>query len=107
MTDTSPDTPSDPVGELTPHRREVLAVKGRRLYGKYCGSSGRGICAESFACYHLDRGQPLVAADLLAWLRERLNALELADPDDRRAMTEGLVGRIEAHLRNATEPRLP
>ena len=88
------DTPD----ELTPHRREVLARKGRTLYGKYCGTSGRGICAESFACYHLGRGQPLVAVDLLAYLRERVEALKFEDPENRLAMTEGLVGRIERHL---------
>ena len=34
---------------LAPERRAMLANKGRRLYGKYCGTRGRGICAESFA----------------------------------------------------------
>lgn len=91
------DTPD----ELTPHRSEVLARKGRTLYGKYCGTSGRSTCAESFACYHLGRGQSLVAVDLLGWLRERVEALRRDDPDNRLAMTEGLVGRIEGHLRGA------
>ena len=27
--------------EVTPERREMLAEKGRRLYGKYCGTGGR------------------------------------------------------------------
>ena len=37
--------------ELTPKRREFLAVKAERLYSKFCGLHGEGICAESFAEY--------------------------------------------------------
>ena len=35
--------------ELAPDRRAALADTGRRLYGKFCGTGGRGIRAESFA----------------------------------------------------------
>ena len=79
-------------------RRAMLAAKGRTLYGKYCGTGGRGICAESFAVYHLGRGESFVAADLLAYLECR--AAESGDPgtEVHHAMTVGLIARVRAHL---------
>jgi len=44
-----------PGDDMGPERRASLADKGRRLYGKFCGTGGRGICAESFAVYHISR----------------------------------------------------
>lgn len=84
--------------ELTPHRRAVLADKGRRLYGKFCGTGGRGICAESFAVYHIGRDEAVVAEDLISYLDGVVSGLERADPHGRLAATRGLVGRIRRHL---------
>ena len=42
---------------LSPEVRARLAQKGRILYGKFCGTGGRGICAESFALHHIWRGE--------------------------------------------------
>jgi hypothetical protein len=84
--------------ELTPERRDSLARKGRLLYGKYCGTGGRGICAESFALYHIWRGEGEVARDLLDFLEGRLVALRHHDPEGRLAMTEELAGRLRRHL---------
>ena len=83
---------------LDPARRASLAAKGRRLYGKFCGTGGRGICAESFACYHIGRGETVVAADLLAFLDGRADALAGADPGGELAMTRGLAARVRGHL---------
>lgn len=83
---------------VTPERREMLAEKGRRLYGKYCGTGGRGVCSESFAVYHIGRGESVVAADLLAYLESRAGDLLVADPEGRGAMTRGLIGRLRRHL---------
>ena len=79
---------------LAPERRAMLADKGRRLYGKYCGTRGRGICAESFAVYHLGRGEGVVAADLLAYLE----AQTAAPGAGHHAMTHGLIARLRHHL---------
>ena len=76
---------------LAPERRSMLAEKGRRLYGKYCGTRGRGVCAESFAVYHLGRGEAVVAADLLAYLEAQAAA-------GRDAMTHVLIARLRHHL---------
>jgi hypothetical protein len=84
--------------ELTPHRRAVLADKGRRLYRKFCGTLGRGICAESFAVYHIGRGEAAVAEDLLAHLDGEVARLEQADPHGWLAATRGLADRIRRHL---------
>ncbi len=89
--------------EVTPERRVMLAEKGRRLYGKYCGTGGRGICSESFAVYHIGRGEPVVAADLPAYLEARAGELVAADPDGRGAMTRGLIERIRRHLAGVGE----
>ena len=80
-----------PDAPLSDDRRAMLADKGRRLFGKYCGLNGRGICAESFACYHIDRGERVVAEDLLAFLE--------AQPED--AITVRLIGRVRRHLEAA------
>ena len=77
--------------ELAPERRAMLAEKGQRLYGKFCGTGGRGICAESFAVYHLGRGEAVVAADLLAYLETQAAA-------GQDAMTHGLIARLRHHL---------
>jgi hypothetical protein len=89
--------------ELTSHRRAVLADKGRRLYGKFCGTGGRGICAESFAVYHIARGEAVVAEDLAAYLDGVVAGLECADPHGRLAATRGLVARIRRHLTGGTD----
>ena len=77
---------------LAPERRAMLAEKGRRLYGKYCGTRGRGVCAESFAVYHLGRGEAVAAADLLAYLETQAAAAGLD------AMTHALIARLRHHL---------
>ncbi len=79
---------------LAPERRAMLADKGRRLYGKFCGTGGRGVCAESFAVYHLGRGEAVVAADLVAYLETRAAA-------GQDAMTHGLIVRLRHHLASA------
>ncbi len=89
---------------LAPRRRATLAAKGRLLFGKYCGTQGKGICAESFAVYHLGQGEAAVAEDLLAFLDERAAALESFDPEGRLATTRGLSFRIREHLAAARGP---
>ena len=84
--------------EIAPERRARLIVKGHILYGKYCGLDGRGICAEHFALHHIRLGEPIVARDLLGYLVERIEELQVCDPDDRLAMTETLAERIRFHL---------
>ena len=79
---------------LTSDRRAMLAEKGRRLYGKYCGTDGRGICAENFAIYHLRRGEYAVAEDILIYLRQQAERLRVDDPHGRLTMTERLIIRI-------------
>lgn len=94
--------------ELTPELRARLALKGRILYGKFCGTGGRGICAESFALYHLWRGEAVVARDLLAFLDDQILALRERDPHGRLALTEELAGRILKHLEvDADDPPDP
>ena len=88
---------------LTPHRRAMLADKGRLLYGKFCGTGGRGICAESFAVFHIGRGEAVVAEDLVAYLSEVVAELQVADPHNRLAATRGLLGRIRRHLAEAVD----
>ena len=83
---------------MTPERRRMLAEKGRTLYGKFCGTGGRGICAESFACYHLERGEAEVVADLIAHLEARIARLTQSDPDARLPMTRGLLERLTRRL---------
>lgn len=93
---TLPDPGSDV--ELCLRRREFLSLKGRLLYGKYCGTRGEGICAENFALHHLRLGETEVVVEFLGYLESRLAELRLADPHGRRAMTERLVDRVRRHL---------
>jgi len=86
--------------ELTPERRAWLTIKGQLLYGKYCGTQGQGICAESFALYHLRRGESEVVVDFLAFLEQEIARLVRADPEQRLAMTKQLMTRVQRHLNN-------
>jgi hypothetical protein len=61
---------------LTTARREALAVKGRLLYGKFCGT-----------------GLEATATDLAA-----------EDPHNRVAATRGLAERIRGHVAAAGQP---
>lgn len=90
---------------LTPERRVMLAHKAQRLYGKFCGTGGRGICVESFAVYHIGRGETVVAEDLVAYLDEVVMELEQYDPHNRLAATRGLVARVCRHIAEASEPQ--
>ncbi len=88
---------------VSPERRAFLAQKGRLLYGKYCGTHGRGICSESFAEYHIWRGELVVVGDFLVFLKTQIESLrEKAESDvnaaDQLSITEQLVERIEALL---------
>ncbi|MGB1285370.1 MAG: hypothetical protein ACPG7F_02455 [Aggregatilineales bacterium] len=78
---------------LTDERRAQLAQKGQRLYAKYCGLNGDGICAESFAEYHALRGETIVVKDFLDFLRTAYN--EEIQPEHRQ-MTATLIKRVEA-----------
>lgn len=86
------DTEKPPM-PLTPERREQLALKGQALYLKYCGLNGEGICAESFAEYHLLRGETEVVTDFLAFLQQRLQT-----PDEHTANTERLLKKVQGLL---------
>jgi hypothetical protein len=88
---------------LSPERRTRLAAKGRILYRKSCGAAGKRTCAESFALFHIVRGQEEVARDLLAFLETEAEALRLDDPDERLAPTEALAARIRLYLDSATK----
>jgi hypothetical protein len=79
-------------------QRARLAEKGRILYSKSCGVSGEKTCAESFAIYHIRRGEVDVARDLLAFLETEAEALRLDDPERRLAPTEDLAARIRRSL---------
>ncbi len=99
---------------LTAERRARLASKGRLLYSKFCGTGGRGVCAESFALYHIWRGEPIVAEDLLAFLDERIEGLRVDDPNGRLELTRALRDRLRLRLldestdeQNANAPREP
>ena len=83
---------------LSPERRARLAEKGRILYGKSCGTIARRSCAESFALFHIGKGEAVVARDLLAFLSAEAAALRLDDPEGRLPLTEELAARIRAHL---------
>ena len=87
--------------ETTPGRRALLARKGEILYGKFCGTKGRGICAESFALHQLRLGNVEAVADLAGFLDRQLATLRECDPDGLLAMTADLAGRIRRLL--ATE----
>ena len=81
--------------ELTDDRRVQLAQKGKRLYQKYCGLNGEGICADSFAEYHALRGEYEVVSDFLEFLR----GMVVVETDSAKIdMTEQLIQRIETLL---------
>lgn len=81
--------------ELTDERRAQLAAKGKRLYQKYCGLHGKGICADSFAEYHALRGEYEVVTDFLEFLRQVITT----ESDSAKInITEKLIKRIEALL---------
>ncbi len=84
--------------ELSAERRALLARKGQILYGKSCGTNGRGTCAESFAVYQLRLGNVAVVRDLLQFLNSRLDALREHDPEGLLPMTESLAAEIRQHL---------
>ncbi len=89
----------DPIdSHLSPEERARLARKGEILYGKSCGPSGRGTCAESFAVHQLRLGRVEVARDLLRFLDGRIAALRREDPDGLLPMTESLAARISQYL---------
>ena len=79
-------------------RRARLALKGERLYLKYCGRNGRDICAESFAKYQLTIGNLGVVVDYIAFLEGRLAGFSTDDSDPRKAMTADLLARIRRHI---------
>jgi hypothetical protein len=87
---------------LTPTQRERLAAKGRILYRKSCGTRSKKTCAESFALFHIRRGEAEVAWDLLAFLEREARALRIDDPEGRLRPTEELAARIRRSLE--TEP---
>jgi hypothetical protein len=88
-------------------RRAWLALKGRLLYGKYCGTQGEGICAENFALYHLRKGECESVRDFLTFLDEQIATQTQHDPDNRLAMTQRLAERIRRHLAGAEEVSPP
>lgn len=81
--------------DLTDERRALLAEKGERLYGKYCGLEGKSDCADSFAEYHALRGEYEVVSDFLDFLR---NVISTETDPQKIAMTDQLIARIEALL---------
>ena len=89
--------------ELATDRRSMLADKGRLLYGKFCGTGGRGICAESFAVFHIGRGEAVVAEDLVAYLNDVVAELQVSDPHNRLSATLGLLARVIGHLSQAND----
>ncbi len=84
--------------ELSAERRAGSLAKGRSLYGKCRGGSGRGTCAESFARYQLRLGNVEVVRDLLEFLNGQLATLRAHDPEELLPMTESLAGEIRQHL---------
>jgi hypothetical protein len=83
---------------LTPEKRARLAEKGRILYRKSCGVTGKKTCAESFALFHVGRGEAEVARDLIAFLEREARALRIDDPEGRLRPTEDLAARIRGTL---------
>lgn len=97
---------------ISTERRAFLARKGQMLYGKYCGTQGHGICAESFAEYHIWRGELVVARDFLAFLSAQVESLRQEavldiESANQLDITEQLVGRIEVLLRETIDLTLP
>jgi hypothetical protein len=87
-----------PDAQLTPIQRARLAEKGRLLYRKSCGASGKKTCAEGFAVHHINRGEIEVARDLLAFLESEVVNLRAADPGGRLALTDAMAARIREYL---------
>ena len=83
---------------ITPEKRARLAEKGRILYSKSCGVTGKKTCAESSALFHIGRGEAEVARDLLAFLEREARALRIDDPEGRLRSTEELAARIRRSL---------
>ncbi len=81
-------------------RRARLAAKGRILYAKMCGMKGKKTCVESFALYHIGRGEAEVARDLLAFLESTRDSLRAADPEGQLARTDELTERIRQYLKS-------
>ena len=81
--------------DLTDERRAQLANKGKRLYHKYCGLNGKGICADSFAEYHALRGEYEVVTDFLDYLRLTIKTESEAEKIE---MTAQLIERVERLL---------
>ncbi|MBA3868029.1 MAG: hypothetical protein H0X30_02640 [Anaerolineae bacterium] len=84
-------------------RRTFLAQKGKILYAKYCGTKGHGICSESFAEYHIWRGEYVVAQDFLIYLDSQLISLRAQVCVNSQAafqltITQQLVDRIKSLL---------
>ena len=84
-------------------RRAFLAQKGQILYAKYCGTQGHGICSESFAEYHIWRGEYVVVQDFLVYLDAQLIDLNEQSQSNLQAafqlsITQGLVDRIKSLL---------
>lgn len=96
---TTAATDMDPAksGNSTP-RRARLAEKGRILYGKSCGRKGNTTCVESFALYHIGRGEAEIARDLLAFLESKRDSLRSSDPEGQLARTDLLAVRIRQYL---------
>ena len=87
--------------------RARLARKGKILFEKFCGTNGRGICAESFALYHIWRGEGQVARDFLTYLDARIESLKLSDPDDRIEHARELASRIRDHIEHESDDPPP
>ena len=84
--------------ERSRERRARLAEKGRILYAKACGMKGKKTCVESFALYHIGRGEAEIARDLLAFLETKSEALRSSDPECQLAHTDELAARIRQYL---------
>jgi hypothetical protein len=73
---------------FSPEQRARLAHKGWYLYGKFCGTDGQGICAESIVLDPIGRGEGEMARELLEYLETRIEALRTDNPKGRLAVTE-------------------
>ncbi len=76
-----------------------MALKGELLYEKYCRLNGNGICAESFAEYHMLRGEHIVVSDFLNFLKNRLTTQTNAQIIE---ITQELIQQVEALLFEAS-----
>ena len=55
-------------------------------------------CVESFALYHIERGEAEVARDLLGFLEKKSESLRSSDPEGQLARTDELTARIRHYL---------